>query len=62
MSTPSMSVHRFARHGSDDGARSRRSPPRLPVAILLSLCVLSVTTAVVQADAPAWAEVMQYAG
>jgi|GEM_PF-2621741 len=34
----------------------------LPVAILLSLCLLSVTAAMVQEDVPAWAEVMQHAG
>jgi hypothetical protein len=32
------------------------------MAILLALCVLSFTTALLSDDAPAWVEVEQYAG
>jgi hypothetical protein len=41
---------------------SRPSSAGLPVAILLALCVLSFATVLLGDDAPAWAEVEQYAG
>lgn len=55
MSTESTSASSF--HPT-----SRPGSARLPMAILLALCVLSFTTALLSDDAPAWVEVEQYAG
>lgn len=54
MSTESTSAARF--HHT-----SPHSSARLPVAILLALCFLNFTTALLRDDAPAWVEVVQYA-
>ena len=40
---------------------SRDASALLPVAILLTLCFLSFTTALLRDDAPAWVEIVQYA-
>ncbi len=61
MSTQSISATSATRfhHTSRDGSAL------LPVAILLTLCFLSFTTALLRDgardDAPAWVEVVQYA-
>ncbi len=55
MSTQSTSASSF--HPT-----SRHSSAGLPVTILLALCFLSFATALLRDDAPAWAEVEQYAG